>query len=155
MKIEIPKDIQDSKDYFSSAVSAIGVQIYVCKPKEGALNQFEWSFKAPEAELFDGDGRLIGRHFNDEVNGGPAWELNDGSKVVGNKDKAQKHIVENSIPWLRLPTKVTKGNGRLSQINSIQRLLTLGGKPPAQAPDKSQEDKELRVYYSATYYFNR
>jgi Protein of unknown function (DUF3455) len=39
-------------------------------------------------------------------------------------------------------------------VKSIQRLQTLGGKPPAEAPDKSQEGEELRVYYTATYYFN-
>ena len=158
MYIHIPEDIHaPANERLSFSVSAIGVQIYVCKPKEGDPNQFEWSFKAPEADLFDGDGRLIGRHFKDEVNGGPAWQLNNGSKVVGNgaPDKVKKHVVENAIPWLFLPTKVTEGKGALSQVKSIQRLSTLGGKPPAEAPDKSQAGKELRVYYSATYYFNQ
>jgi hypothetical protein len=56
---------------------------------------------------------------------------------------------------LFLPTKVTEGKGALSQVKSIQRLSTLGGRPPAEAPDKSQAGKELRVYYSATYYFSQ
>jgi hypothetical protein len=50
---------------------------------------------------------------------------------------------------------VTEGKGALSQVKSIQRLSTLGGRPPAEAPDKSQAGKELRVYYSATYYFSQ
>ncbi len=155
MYINIPADIKDPADVFSLSVMAIGVQIY--KAKEVAPGQFEWAFKAPEAELFDSNGLLVGRHFLDDVNGGPAWVLNDGSKVVANtaKEVVKRHEVENSIPWLRLPKKENKGNGALSQINSIQRLQTLGGKPPLAPPDKSQEGKELRVYYTATYYFNK
>jgi Protein of unknown function (DUF3455) len=42
---------------------AHGVQIYACEAKEGA---FRWSFKAPEANLFDKQGQQIGTHF-----GGP------------------------------------------------------------------------------------
>ena len=41
-------------------VVADGVQIYTCETK-GSL--FQWSFKAPEANLFDKQGRQIGTHF--------------------------------------------------------------------------------------------
>jgi hypothetical protein len=153
--IEIPEEIQaPAEENFSSSVSAIGVQIYVCTPKEGAPGQFEWSLKAPEADLFDSDGKLIGRHYKDEASEGPAWELSDGSKVVANAARAKKHNVENSIPWLWLPAKKNDGYGALSQVKSVQRLATLGGKPPAAPADERQSGKELRVYYSATYYFN-
>ena len=54
---------------------ADGVQIYTCEAKE---SRFQWSFKAPEANLFDKQGRQIGTHF-----GGPTWKLDDGSAVVG------------------------------------------------------------------------
>ena len=54
---------------------ADGVQIYACEAKE---SRFQWSFKGPEAYLFDKQGRQIGTHF-----GGPTWKLGDGSAVVG------------------------------------------------------------------------
>ena len=41
-------------------VTAHGVQIYTCEAKGSG---FEWSFTAPEANLFDQQGRQIGTHF--------------------------------------------------------------------------------------------
>jgi len=55
-----------------------GVQIYACSAKAGDPTQFEWVLKAPEADLMDDKGERIGKHY-----GGPTWEANDGSKVVG------------------------------------------------------------------------
>lgn len=55
-----------------------GVQIYTCKAKTDDPSKFEWTFKAPEADLFNHKGEKIGKHY-----GGPTWEANDGSKVVG------------------------------------------------------------------------
>src|SRR5262249_43071587 len=55
---------------------ADGVQIYTCDPKDGG--GYGWSFNAPEAKLFDKDGRQVGTHFT-----GPAWELDGGSGVNG------------------------------------------------------------------------
>src|SRR5258708_37658785 len=55
---------------------ASGSQIYVCQP--GAEDKPGWTLKAPEAELQDQHGAIIGRHY-----AGPAWKLNDGSEVAG------------------------------------------------------------------------
>ena len=50
---------------------ATGFQIYVCRPDvEGKP---VWALKAPEAELFDEQGKSIGRHF-----AGPTWQFSDG-----------------------------------------------------------------------------
>ncbi|MGO8841945.1 MAG: DUF3455 domain-containing protein [Methyloceanibacter sp.] len=43
------------------------MQIYACEAKD---NGFEWTFKGPEASLFDEHGRQHGTHF-----GGPTWKL--------------------------------------------------------------------------------
>src|ERR1700731_4659060 len=56
-------------------VVADGVQIYTCEAK-GSL--FQWSFTAPEANLFDKQGRKIGTHF-----AGPTWKIADGPRIVG------------------------------------------------------------------------
>lgn len=47
---------------------ATGFQIYICRP--GASGMPAWTLKAPDAELFDEQGKSIGKHF-----GGPTWQL--------------------------------------------------------------------------------
>jgi hypothetical protein len=54
---------------------AKGDQIYACKEQNG---QHSWTLKAPEAQLFDRDGKVLGRHF-----AGPSWELSDKNAVTG------------------------------------------------------------------------
>ena len=56
-------------------LTAKGVQIYECRPVAGDASKFEWAFKAPEAELFDAQGRKVGKHY-----AGPTWELTAGGK---------------------------------------------------------------------------
>jgi hypothetical protein len=119
--------------------SARGVQIYACKP-EG------WVLKAPEADLFDENGAKIGHH-----SGGPTWELNDGSAVVG--EVKEKAPAEGTIPWLLLTKKSTRGEGTFSRVTFIQRLDTQGGKAPADGCDTGRQGAELRVEYTASYSF--
>jgi hypothetical protein len=119
---------------------AKGVQIYTCKP-EG------WVLKAPEADLFDDKGVKIGHHF-----GGPTWELDkDGSAVVG--EMKEKSPVPDSIPWLLVAKKSTRGEGMFARVTFIQRLDTQGGKAPASGCDAAHQGSEVRVDYTATYAF--
>ena len=55
---------------------ASGSQIYTCQA--GADSKFIWTLKAPEAELRNAEGEVIGNHF-----AGPTWKMNDGSEVTG------------------------------------------------------------------------
>jgi uncharacterized protein DUF3455 len=119
--------------------SARGAQIYTCRP-EG------WVLKAPEADLFDADGKRIGKHY-----GGPTWELDDGSAVVG--EVKEKAPAEGSIPWLLLAKKSARGTGTLSRVTFIQRLDTQGGTAPAGGCDATKAGAEARVEYTATYAF--
>src|SRR5262245_1110213 len=57
---------------------AEGAQIYECAAKADQSDTFEWAFRGPEARLVDRSGKLIGKHY-----GGPAWQANDKSKVIG------------------------------------------------------------------------
>lgn len=134
----------------SLEVYAKGVQIYICAPKKDDATQFEWTLKAPEAELTDSQGKKLGKH-----SGGPSWEATDGSKVIGDRDKVKSSPPPdaNAIPWLWLPTKSTAGKGVFSQVKSIQRVSTEGGKAPTTGCDKAYKDRETRVDYQATYYF--
>src|SRR5712671_6274282 len=128
---------------------ATGVQIYECKAGTGNNPaQFEWAFKAPEADLFDGAGTRIGKHY-----AGPTWESNDGSKVVGEVKAQDTGPDSGAIPWLLLSAKSTSGTGAFSQTKSIQRVHTVGGKAPTEPCSQAQAGKVARVGYKATYYF--
>ncbi len=126
---------------------ARGVQIYQCQSKADNPRQFEWTLKAPEADLFNDKNQKIGKHYP-----GPTWEANDGSKVVGQL-KARANAPDNSaIPWLLLTAKSHEGNGIFSQITSIQRVDTVGGIAPATGCDQSHQKAQVPVNYQANYY---
>ena len=126
-------------------VHAKGDQVYACKA-DGT--QFIWVLKAPDAHLFDKDGKPFGRHF-----AGPAWEASDGSRVTGKAIANAPSPDPDSIPWLLVSVVGHEGNGVLARITSIQRLNTRGGKAPASGCDAAQAGQELRVPYSADYLF--
>jgi hypothetical protein len=127
---------------------AKGVQIYVCKAK-AKTTKYEWTLKAPEAILFNSnDGTTIGKHY-----GGPTWEANDRSKVVGKIKARVNPPNKNTIPWLLLTAKSHVGDGIFSKVNYIQRVDTTGGKAPTSGCNSNQINAETRVNYTATYYF--
>jgi hypothetical protein len=136
-----------STESLSFAVNAKGVQIYESRARKDDPAKFEWVFKGPAADLFDEQGRKMGRHY-----AGPTWESNDGSKVVGElKGKADANEA-GTVPWLLLLAKAHEGSGVFSAVTYIQRVNTVGGKAPAECDEKSAE-KEFKAPYSAVYLF--
>jgi len=126
---------------------ATGFQIYVCRPD--ANGKPAWALKAPDAELFDEQGKPIGKHF-----GGPTWQLNDGSQVTGKMAAKADAPDPNTIPWLLVTVTGHSGSGKLSGVTSIQRLNTVGGLAPAVQECTSQSGEvEFKSSYSADYYF--
>lgn len=128
--------------------SADGFQIYRCSLSSTDATRFEWAFVAPEADLFDGSGKKIGKHY-----AGPTWELNDGSKVVGEVKARDDGPDAKAIPWLLLAAKSNSGAGVLGRVQSIQRIATVGGKAPASGCTAGQVGQEARAGYKALYYF--
>lgn len=125
---------------------ASGSQIYTCRA--GADGKFAWTLKAPDAQLKDESGNIIGSHF-----AGPTWKLKDGSEVAG---KAVAHVDSddaNSVPWLLVDAVGHTGSGLLAKVTTIQRVNTHGGKPPAAGCDESHRDTETKSEYTADYYF--
>jgi hypothetical protein len=125
-----------------------GVQIYECKAKAGDPGKFEWSFKAPEADLTNEDGKKIAKHY-----AGPTWEANDGSKVVGEVQKKADAPKPGAIPWLLLKAKKNEGTGTFEKVTYVQRVDTEGGVPPTAVCDRDHVTTEARVDYRANYYF--
>lgn len=127
---------------------ASGVQIYECSANQDQPARFDWVFKAPEAELFDRTGRRVGKHY-----AGPTWESTDGSLVVGEVKARDAGPDPGAIPWLLLSAKSNSGTGVFSQIKSIQRLQTVGGKAPSTPCSQDNAKQVVRVPYKAAYYF--
>lgn len=126
--------------------AARGAQIYTCKAKAADPAAFEWTLKAPDAELFDQSGAKIGRHY-----AGPTWEIADGSRVAG--EAVQRSPVQGAIPWLLLRATSHEGAGALSKVNYIQRVDTVGGVAPSAGCDAAHAGAEARIDYSANYDF--
>jgi Protein of unknown function (DUF3455) len=143
---QIPPQLQPTaNEQLLFQVHAKGDQIYICQ--EGAT-EFVWGLKAPDAQLFDKDGKPFGRHF-----AGPSWEAKDGSRVTGKAIVNVPSPDADSIPWLLVDIMSHDGSGVLSRATTIRRLNTKGGKAPASGCDSVNAGKEVRVPYSADYFF--
>ena len=129
-------------------LSAKGVQIYECRSKADPAGSYEWTFVAPEAELFDVHGSKAGRHY-----AGPHWESNDGSKIVGTVKERADATGAGAIPWLLLTAKSVGPEGTLSKITSVQRVNTAGGVAPKSGCSSATAGTQVRVDYTADYYF--
>ena len=105
--------------------------------------------KAPEAELRDQHGAIIGRHF-----AGPSWKHNDGSEIKGKAVARVDAPDSESIPWLLVMVTDRSGNGVLNRVTSIQRVHTKGGQPPpASDCSAAKLNAEVKSRYTADYYF--
>ena len=143
---QVPQQVQPpASERLFLQVHAKGDQVYTCKSTSA---QFTWTLKAPDAQLFDKDGKPFGKHF-----AGPSWEANDGSRVTGKAIANAPSPDANSIPWLLVNIVGHDGAGVLSRATTIQRLNTSGGKAPSSGCDASHADQEIRVPYSADYLF--
>jgi hypothetical protein len=139
-KPTVPESIQvPAGEELVFMARATGFQIYVCRPD--ADGKPVWTLKAPEAELFDEQGKPIGKHF-----GGPTWQLNDGSQVDAKMAAKADAPDPKAIPWLLLTVTGHSGNGKLSGVTSIQRVNTVGGLAPSAAECTAQSGVQEQLF---------
>jgi Protein of unknown function (DUF3455) len=149
---KLPSDVPDNLkvpagEELILATHATGFQIYTCQA--GADQKLSWVLKAPDAKLMDASGKVIGTHY-----AGPSWKDNDGSEVTGKMAARHDAPAADSIPWLLVNVASHSGSdGVLSRATTIQRLHTKGGQAPAGGCGESERGSELKVPYSADYYF--
>ncbi len=129
-----------------ATVAARGVQIYECRASKDNPQAAAWVFVAPEANLYDAQGRLVGKHY-----AGPHWESNDGSKIVGSVKAKADAPQAGAIPWLLLATSSDGPSGEFAKVTSVQRLNTVGGAAPANGCTTATVGQGVRVPYSADY----
>ena len=128
---------------------ASGSQIYVCEQAATSDSKPQWTLKAPEAQLRDRSGAVIGHHY-----AGPTWKHTDGSEVLGKAVAQIDSPDAASIPWLLITATGHAGSGVLAGVKSIQRIHTKGGQPPpASDCNASRLNAEIKSSYTADYYF--
>jgi Protein of unknown function (DUF3455) len=144
---DVPEKLKAAaSEKLTLAAHATGSQIYVCQA--GPDNNLTWVFKAPQADLHDASGALIGSHY-----AGPTWKDKDGSEVTGKVVARQDSPDPDSVPWLLLRATGHSGSGVLDHVTTIQRLHTKGGQPPEGGCDATHRATEVKRPYSADYYF--
>jgi uncharacterized protein DUF3455 len=121
-----------------------GAQIYTCPET--------WD-PAPFAVLHTNGwdkGEIFAVHY-----GGPIWEAIDGSVFIGDITRQQSVVSpdSDSVPWLLIPAKATKGNGLMSRVTYIQRVRTKGGKAPTSSCVELSSGAQFLIAYAAEYLF--
>lgn len=131
-------------------LDAKGAQIYECRASSpaGGGTAYAWAFVAPEAELRDKLGRVVGQH-----GAGPSWQWSDGSRIVGAVKARADAPAAGAIPWLLLSAQASGPAGVFSAVTSVQRINTAGGIAPAAACAPDAAGTTARVAYTAEYRF--
>ena len=144
----VPEELNPPADATLELVlPANGVQSYACViEKPGAAPG--WAPKGPHANLTEGQS-VVGIHF-----GGPSWQGLDGSVVKGTRIASAPGPDKSAVTWLLLSGAAT-GEGTFGRITHVQRLETVGGRPPETGCDASHLDAKVLVPYRANYYFYR
>jgi hypothetical protein len=124
---------------------AKGEQIYQCLFNKDA---YLWQLQAPDAKLFDADGKLVGSHA-----AGPIWDYRDGSQARGRVIAKINNPSNSSIDWLLIEIVGHKGKGILAKTSYINRINTEGGLPPSSGCEANHLGSEKHISYSADYVF--
>lgn len=127
---------------------ADGIQIYACRAVAGSPTGFEWVLEHPQADLFDPQGKTIGRYYE-----GPTWETLDRTRITGHIEQQANAPRAGAAPWLLFKVTGTHGTGLLSRVTYIQRVNTSSGSVPTEGCDRPHAGKEVTTPYQADYYF--
>ena len=121
---------------------ASGDAIYECA---AAGDGYSWQLKGVSAKLLDSDGHLFATQ-----NDVSSWLAIDGSQISGRVAKATEAPRYGDA----LYTITSKSSGGVfSQISDVVRDHVTGGQPPAQACDRSELHRSVRVPFTADYIF--
>jgi hypothetical protein len=146
--LSLPAELTPAPWSSAQTLAARGVQIYECRAAADPYSPPQWTLLAPEAQLLDGGGKRVGRHF-----AGPHWEADDGSRIVGSVKARADAPQPGAIAWLLMSATSVGGPGRFSGVTQVQRIRTVGGAAPTTACTPGAPGGPVRVPYSAEYVF--
>ena len=141
-------DLDQCGDIAAPAGSKLVAHTYAKGVQKYEWNGASWAPRGPEAKLYaDAAGTAeVGSHY-----GGPTWQSNSGSFVVGQlRTPCERDAAD--IPWLLLDGVRSQGPGIFYDVDFILRVNTVGGRAPA-APGHPGEMRH--VPYTAEYFFYR
>ena len=141
-RADMPEALAAPGQTLVATIHAQGAQVYECKAD--AAGRLGWQFREPIATLFM-EGKTVGRHY-----AGPSWELIDGSTVQAKVAGRAPATSTNDIPLLKLGVSARRGEGRLSDVSTIQRINTKGGVAEGTCKEAGSF---LSVPYTADYTF--
>jgi Protein of unknown function (DUF3455) len=147
-EVKVPESAVRVATYYAK-----GYQIYRAQQVAGSNPaQYEWFFVAPSADLYDNNNHLIGGHFT-----GPTWSLPESNSTINAQaftPAKAKNMDAASIDWLLLmPKSGSTASGIFSDVDFIQRIVTVGGRAPSTPP--TGLTGEIGVYYTAIYRFSK
>jgi hypothetical protein len=93
-------------------------------------------------------GATVGRHY-----AGPTWESSSDRSSVKGAVRERQDGGAGNIPWLLLAGTSNGADGKMGGVTSIQRVATKGGIEPTVGCEASKMGQEVRVPYTADYYF--
>ena len=146
----MPANLIPSGEREVDRVAARGVRTYECRAKQGDPSSAAWVYTGAEADLFDAQGRTVGRHTFPP----PVWDFSDGSKIAAGEARARVDApVPNADPWTLVSARSAGSDGRLSKVASLQRIDTVGGVAPSMKCDTGSVGSKQRVPFTANYVF--
>jgi len=138
----LPEAIKADGEAIVLTLHAQGAQVYEAKADD--TGKLAWVLREPTATLLL-DGITVGRHY-----AGPTWELTDGSAITGKPVANTPGATDKDIPWLKIEVISRRGSGQLSDVTTVQRINTRGGKPDAPC---TTAGAFLSVGYATDYVF--
>lgn len=128
-------------------LSATGANVFQCKARLNDPNVYAWYFVAPDLTLYEGT-RAAGSHravgqFESE---------SDRTSVFGLLRATQPGGADN-LPWAAMRAAPVGDSGMFAGVTTIQRVNTVGGVAPAAGCTAANAGNEVRVNFSADYYF--
>jgi len=129
-------------------LAAEGVHVFECKPGNGPTG-FTWSFVAPDATLFEG-ARTAATQTRPDL-----WESATDRSSVTAVPRTTAQAGDADLPWALFAAQPLADAGLFAGVTSIQRVNTAGGVAPAADCGADRAGSELRVPFTADYYFYR
>jgi hypothetical protein len=127
-------------------LSAEGVHVFECKPATGG---YTWAFVAPDVTLYDA-GRSVATQTVPNQ-----WESSSDRSSVSAILRSTQAAGGDALPWALLKAVPLSESGMFAGVTSIQRVNTSGGVAPASGCGESSAGAEVRVPFTADYYFYR
>lgn len=128
-------------------LSAEGAHVFECRP--GGPGGFGWTFVAPDATLYEGTRTAATQTVPN------LWESATDRSSVTAVVRGTQAAADGDLPWVLFGAQPLAETGLFAGVTSIQRINTAGGVAPSASCEAGNVGSEIRVPFTAEYYFYR